>query len=753
MSHYIRKLSLLMLAIGALRGSQLWCMEHVKLKDKNSKNAHRVDNRASSKIIFPSNQSGIIDYTKGEVNVRSNDTYVASNKAHSSAVLPNKQLNSKEPRLQQKTNAPSTQLQSMEPTIFLKSNEPSPQVKLKKHHSHKPINQLKLKEPPSKVPTNQLKIKAHTGPISTVALSPNGKIILTGSDDLSACTWDAKTGSQLAEAVQKKAISSVAFAPDGATVFIGSYDGTALLLDAETGKLLVRLQGNKTSVTAAMFSLDGTALFAGLSDGTILFWNASTGNIELEMPYQANSTKRSAVSSDKRSALSNDDKNALFWESIGSKEKATTLVKPVLSVACSPDGTTIFTGLTGGIAAFWNRTTGEKLVTLHLGACTVTASTFSLDGSVLLMGLSDGQVILLQSGSEKRLLELKGYHKKPIRSVAVSPDGTTILTCSEGDEGFMVLCFWNFETGKRVMTHKESTDSFCAAVLSSDCKSVLIGSKNGVARLCDVSSCIEKLSSLLSSSSSDSVKSQDQTRGSIDSPGSTRKSGSPTQGSSKKVPIKAHNSRISTIALSPSGEIVLTGSYDKSACTWSAKTGNMLAEVMRKELISSVAFSPDETTIFVGSYDGAASLLNAETGILLVRLEGHGECIGAATFSPDGTALLAGLSNGDALVWDTSSGEILLEIKNHRARSVINSKNTSIRMEDEEKVHLVEILAEEPATEPKNYRNPVTSVAYSPDGNSIFIGSLDGTGNLFGYNYRKKNRDTNSSFLRYYGGV
>ena len=77
-----------------------------------------------------------------------------------------------------------------------------------------------------------IELKGHTGWVNSVAFSPDGKRIVTGSRDDTARIWDAETGKELQKLEgYASTVNSVAFSPDGKKIVTGSTDGTARIWD------------------------------------------------------------------------------------------------------------------------------------------------------------------------------------------------------------------------------------------------------------------------------------------------------------------------------------------------------------------------------------------------------------------------------------------------------------------------------------------------------------------------------------------
>jgi predicted NACHT family NTPase len=117
------------------------------------------------------------------------------------------------------------------------------------------------------------RLHGHERPVYSAAFSPDGKFIVTGSNDHTAGIWDATTGQPLRTLQGHESwVNSAAFSPDGKFIVTGSVDNTARIWDAETGQPLRTLQGHEGGVASAAFSPDGKFIVTGSRDSTARIW-------------------------------------------------------------------------------------------------------------------------------------------------------------------------------------------------------------------------------------------------------------------------------------------------------------------------------------------------------------------------------------------------------------------------------------------------------------------------------------------------
>ncbi|KIL63115.1 hypothetical protein M378DRAFT_55838, partial [Amanita muscaria Koide BX008] len=146
-------------------------------------------------------------------------------------------------------------------------------------------------------PSLQLSIRGHTKAVTSIAFSPDGKRIASGSDDKTIYIWDAETGLQVGNPLKGHThwVTSVAFSPDGKRIASGSWDNTIYIWDAGTGLQEGNpLKGHTSSVASVAFSPDGRRIASGSSDKTIYIWDTET-RLQVGNPLKGHTDRVTSV--------------------------------------------------------------------------------------------------------------------------------------------------------------------------------------------------------------------------------------------------------------------------------------------------------------------------------------------------------------------------------------------------------------------------------------------------------------------------
>ncbi|NWJ96398.1 MAG: hypothetical protein HXX20_11505 [Chloroflexi bacterium] len=178
-------------------------------------------------------------------------------------------------------------------------------------------------------------LRGHSASVNSVAFSPDGKTLASGSLDKTIILWDVTTHNQLATLKgHSDSVYSVAFSPDGKTLASGSVDNTIILWDVTTHNQLATLKGHSSYVYSVAFSPDGKTLASGSWDKTIILWDVTSHNQLATLKGYSNSVLSVAFSPDgKTLASGSNDNTIILWNAKAntSPEQACQIVNRSLS--------------------------------------------------------------------------------------------------------------------------------------------------------------------------------------------------------------------------------------------------------------------------------------------------------------------------------------------------------------------------------------------------------------------------------------
>ncbi len=265
-----------------------------------------------------------------------------------------------------------------------------------------------------------MSLQGHSGWVTSTSFSPDGRFLVTSSEDKTANVWDLTEGIIRFQLLgHTSAVNRSRFSADGSQVITASNDGTVIIWDASTGSILHRYEGSNDWVTDVAISPSGTYIAFGSLAGTDN--TRPTLGVAVIIDVTTNTIVRRL------------------------EENLTGFVT---GVDFSPDGLDIATiscsryansGCVESDARVWDVATGQILHRLELEGQANSAS-YSPDGREILISLSDGTAIVWNAtlGGKSRVLEV---HNAQVNTAAFSSDGTRIITSS--DDGSVII--WRFD--------------------------------------------------------------------------------------------------------------------------------------------------------------------------------------------------------------------------------------------------------------------------------------------------------------------
>jgi WD domain, G-beta repeat len=125
--------------------------------------------------------------------------------------------------------------------------------------------------------------------------------------------------------------------------------------------------------------------------------------------------------------------------------------------------------------------------------------------------------------------------------------------------------------------------------------------------------------------------------------------------------LTGHSDRVNSVAISSDGKLLVSGSSDETIKFWSLHSGDLLCTFPGHSMeVNSVAIDPKSHVLAsCGGSDNTIKLWNLRTGQLLRTLSGHSDNVNAVVFSPDGQILASGSSDATSKIWDVETGKLL----------------------------------------------------------------------------------------------
>jgi WD40 repeat protein len=453
------------------------------------------------------------------------------------------------------------------------------------------------------------------------ALSADGRTLVTAGPDRRVLRWDVITRRLIAPELHLDSpVEAIALTPDGRKVITGRRAGRLHVWDAETERGF-DLPPQGTELTSLAVSPDGRMIASGTEGGVIRLWDTSLlGQIGQTCKLAGAVTALAFDPEGRVLAIGGDDGTIRLWEVPHPKALGVPLLvnTPVQTLAFREDGRRLLIGTTEG-ARWWDlaggmvresdrggddRSEDETQSPADTTAISPDGRTVATARSVTVEDRSRGRVELRDASTWKTLRRTPDQ-PHTLSGLTYTPDSKWLLTWGPAPQ---TARLWDVATLQQSRPLCWPLDSpINQAVFSPDGGTLLLGCRDGKARLWDLDRDVEidsehrprhaypitavafdpKCSRLVTGCHAGTVRVWDATR------------------SAMLYELRQNAGEIVVLAFSPDGKMLLTASQDGTARFLDAESGKQLGPALHHtDAVLCIAFHPDGQSVVTGTRDG-----------------------------------------------------------------------------------------------------------------------------------------------------
>jgi WD40 repeat protein len=532
-------------------------------------------------------------------------------------------------------------------------------------------------------------LAGHMGGVLACAVTPDGRRVVSASDDGTLKVWDLDTGGVIATlGGHTDGVLACAVTPDGRHVISASVDRTLKVWNLDSGRVVATLDGHADWVRACAVTPDGRRVISASDDKTLKMWDLDAGRVVATFNGHAAGVHACAVTPDGRRVVSASVDHTLKVWDLDAGVLVASLdghTDGVLACAVTPDGQSVVSASADGTLKVWDLTTGHVVGTFDGHTAGVRACAVTLDGRHVISASADCTLRVwdLDSGHVRAIFD---GHTDGVRACAVTPDALRVISAS--DDG--TLKVWDLDAGSVIATLGGHTHGVRACAVTPDGRCVVSASDDGT------------------------LKTWDLDTGRI------------------IATFDAHPAGVRACAVTPDGRRVVSASIDRTLKVWDLETSRIVATLNgHSNWVRACAVTPDGRRVVSASDDRTLKVWDLATGRIVATLYGHTNWVRACAVTPDGRWVVSASIDRTLKVWDVATGRVAVTLDGHthgvRGCAVTPDGRRVVSASDDGTLKVWDVETGRVAATLDGHTHGVRGCAVTPDGQRVVSVSIDRT--------------------------
>ena len=525
----------------------------------------------------------------------------------------------------------------------------------------------------------------HTDPVTAIAITPDGRQVVSASEDHTARIWDLDSGAAVRTLKGfARTITTVAVSPDGAVAVGGLRDGRLVVWRIEDGAVLRTLTGPiECEMRAVAITPDGRNLVSA-GDKTVKVWDLESGELLRTLDGDSSGVSAIAITADGTRAVCGGRGTLRIWDlhsgallqaiQAGYPEETVglgTIRHEITAVALTPDTKRV-------VVASWSRVVLaqlEPLVAVHEFAghtSEVTALAVTPDGARMVSGSRDRTLKAWDLASGELLFTLAG-HSDSVTAIAITPDGTRAVSGCR-DQTIKVWNLGGAAAERRIKAHAAAVTA--VAIVPGSMRAITAGDDYAL-RSWD----LERGELLKAIDTGPTLQEDVLAAGPVSTMAATA-DGTKVVSISRHLTVRVwrledgalvttfspdFHSR-SALAVTPDGRRVVLARAG-GLTVWDVSTGDLVTTLDgHAGAVTAIAAVPGGSQVVSAGEDGTLRLWDLDRAAELRVFEGHEGIVTTVAVTGDGARLVSGGGDATLKVWDVADASVAFTLAGHEYR-------------------------------------------------------------------------------------